>query len=155
MCWKRKEKKKPQVKKKPDVKKIYKTTDGYFTGNKEITKPRRVAVIDQRKDDGALSVVKIYSKKNKQGKMYMEGVTLSPQKHNSLTEASIVGNQVHIGVKNGKNYLPIYSRDFTESQDRLTKKEHRTIKRKAGGKNRKNRKTTKKKLKKWKKHFKE
>ncbi len=142
--------------KKPDVRKIYKTTDGYFTGNPKIKKPRRVAVVEQRKDDKALAVVKIYSKKGKEkGKKFIKGLTLSPKKHSSLTEDSIVGHQIIFGVKRGDSYTPIYKNDFSEVQDTLTKKEHRTIKRKAGGLNRENRKTSKKNVKRWKNHFKE
>ena len=39
-------------KKVSDKRKIYKTTDGYFTRNDKNTKPRRIAVVKQRKDDG-------------------------------------------------------------------------------------------------------
>ena len=44
---------------KSDVRKIYKTTDSFFTGRSDIDKTRRVAAVEQRKDDGALAVVKI------------------------------------------------------------------------------------------------
>lgn len=52
-------------KNKPAVGNIYKTTDGYFNNKENVKKTRRVAVIDQRKDDGALAVVKIYGKNGK------------------------------------------------------------------------------------------
>ena len=48
--------------KKTDVRKIYNTTDGYFNSRTDIKKPRKVAVIHQR-DDKAVAVVKIHSKK--------------------------------------------------------------------------------------------
>ena len=76
------------------VRKIYKTTDGYLSGRADIKKPRRVAVIDQRKDDGALAVVKIYSQKDKQGKAFLKRPVLKPKKHPSLSEPSIVGKKV-------------------------------------------------------------
>ncbi len=138
-----------------DVRKIYKTTDGYFTGNDKIKKPRRVAVIHQRKDDKALAVAKIYSKKGKEGKEgYIPGLTLTPQNHSSLAEDSIVGKQLHIGNKGVDNiYNPIFPRDLISTEDKLTKKEHRTISKKAGGTTRKNRATNKRKIKAWKKHF--
>ena len=59
----RKKKRGKRKKHKSAVRKIYKTTDGYLSGRADIKKPRRVAVIHQRKDDGALAVVKIFSKK--------------------------------------------------------------------------------------------
>jgi len=62
---KKKNASKKTAKKESDKRKIYKTTDGYFTGDEKIKKPRRVAVVEQSKDDGALAVCKIYSKKDK------------------------------------------------------------------------------------------
>lgn len=62
---KKKSETKPK-KQKSDVRKIYKTTDGYLAGNERSKKPRRVAVVKQRKDDGAMAVVKIYSKKRQE-----------------------------------------------------------------------------------------
>ena len=81
---KKKSETKPK-KQKSDVRKIYKTTDGYFTRSDKNTKPRRVAVVKQRKDDGAMAVVKIYSKKDKSGKAYVEKLVLKPENHSSLT----------------------------------------------------------------------
>lgn len=132
-----------------DVKKIYKTTDGLFTGRTDITKPRRVAAIEQRKDDGALAVVKIYSKKGRDGKLYIDKLVLKPEDHGSLTEDSIVGSKLLVGIKtkteSGEEYKPLFERDFTETGDRLTKKEHKAIK-----KGIRNKGTAKK----WRKHFK-
>lgn len=144
MCWKKKERKRS------DIKKIYKTTDGIFTGRPDINKPRRVAAIEQRKDDGALAVVKIYSKKGRDGKLYIDKFVLKPEDHGSLTEESIVGSKLLVGIKikteSGEEYKPLYERDFTETDDRLTKAEHKAIK-----KGLRNKGTVKK----WKKHFKE
>ncbi len=89
-------------KKQSDILKIYKTTDGFFTDNVKITKPRRVAVVDQRKDDNAVAVVTIFSKKGKTSDRFVERVTLKPKRHNSLTEKSVVENEVRIGVKDKK-----------------------------------------------------
>ena len=47
---------------KKDIRKIYKTTDGYFTSNEKIRKPRPIAVIHQR-DDKAVAIVKLHSAK--------------------------------------------------------------------------------------------
>ena len=60
-------------KKKSDVGKIYQTTDGFFNDKPHIKKPRRVVALQQRKDDGAIVVSKIYSKEEKKGTAYIEG----------------------------------------------------------------------------------
>ena len=112
--------------------------------------------MDQRKDDGALAVVKIYSKKNKKGKAYIGKLVLRPKDHSSLTEDSIVGSQIHIGRKgNDGQYKLIFAREMKPTNDKLTKKELRKIKKCGGGENKKNKKTTKRKLRRWKKHFKD
>ena len=113
---------------KKSVRKIYKTTDGLFNSRPEIKKPRRVAAIDQRKDDGALAVVKIYSKKDKSGKYIIDKLVLTPDKHSSLTEDSVIGNQVIFGVKDGNKFIPIYERDLKDTGDKLTRKEHKKVK---------------------------
>ena len=142
-------------KKKSDVRKIYKTTDGYFTQNDKIKKPRHVAVIDQRKDDGALAVTKIYSQEGKSGDLYLEKPVLTPKKHSALKENSIVGRHVQVATKGkDKKYKPIYSRDLEETGDKLTRKEHRQIKRNLGGTDKKRQESSKKLLKDWHNHFK-
>ena len=142
-------------KKQSDIGKIYKTTDGYFTKNSKQKKPRNVAVVEQRKDDGALAVCKIYSQEGKSGKSYIGDLILKPENHPSLKENSLVGRQILIGRKDREgNYTAIFSRDFTETSDKLTKKERKHIRKNAGGETRQNKKTNKKKIKKWKKHFK-
>lgn len=147
--------KKKSVKPKSDVRKIYKTTDGYFTRSDKNTKPRRVAVVKQRKDDGAMAVVKIYSKKDKSGKAYVEKLVLKPENHSSLTEDSIVGRRVYVGTKNKSGeYTPIFKGDLQETDDKLTRREHCIVMRQAGGETKQNRKTLKKTLGAWKKHFK-
>lgn len=147
--------KKKSGKPKSDVRKIYKTTDGYLAGNERSKKPRRVAVVKQRKDDGAMAVVKIYSKKDKSGKAYVEKLVLKPENHSSLTEDSIVGRRVYVGIKNkAGEYTPIFKGDMQSTSDALTKKEHRSVMKQAGGETKKNRKTLKKTLGAWKKHFK-
>ena len=144
-----------QKKQKSDVRKIYKTTDGYFTRSDKNTKPRRVAVVKQRKDDGAMAVVKIYSKKDKSGKAYVEKLVLKPENHSSLTEDSIVGRRVYVGTKNKSGeYTPIFKGDLQETDDKLTRREHCIVMRQAGGATKQNRKTLKKTLGAWKKHFK-
>lgn len=130
---------KMRPRRKSDVGKIYTTTDGYFTQNPAITKKRRVAVIDQRDSDGALAVTKIYSKydengKERKGKAYIPGLTLSPKKHSSLKKDSVVGTQVHIGTKKAgaktpaeKNYRPIYKWELKKTRDKLAKSELKTV----------------------------
>ena len=82
-------------KKKTDVKKIYKTTDGIFTGRADIDKPRRVAAIEQRKDDGALAVVKIRSRKGKGGKSYITGLVLKPKVRKGVGGAAKQHKKTH------------------------------------------------------------
>lgn len=142
-------------KKVSDERKIYKTTDGYFTRSDKNTKPRRVAVVKQRKDDGAMAVVKIYSKKDKNGKAYIEKLILKPENHSSLTEDSIVGRRVYVGTKNkAGEYTPIFKGDLQVTGDKLTKKEHRIVMKQAGGETKQHKKTSQKLLKSWEKHFK-
>ena len=139
-----------RTKKSSDVKKIYKTTDGMFTGRPDIDKPRRVATVAQRKDDGALAVVKIYSKKDRNGKAYIDKLVLKPEEHTSLTEESIVGSKVLVGVKvktkNGEEFKPLFRGDLVDTGDRLTTKEHKAVKKGVRNKGT---------VKKWRKHFKE
>jgi len=142
-------------KKVSDKRKIYKTTDGYFTRNDKNTKPRRIAVVKQRKDDGAMAVVKIYSKKDKSGKAYVEKLVLKPENHSSITEDSIVGRRVYVGTKNkAGEYTPIFRGDLQATEDKLTKKEHRIVMKQAGGETKQYKKTSRKLLKSWEKHFK-
>ena len=136
------------------VRKIYKTTDGYLSGRADIKKPRRVAVIDQRKDDGALAVVKIYKKANKNNNSTIKGFVLKPEKHPSLTEPSIVGKRVHIGVKEGNSYKAIYKNDLKETGDKLTFWERLLILFGVRGKTKRQKKAHKSLMKKWHNHFK-
>ena len=142
--------------KKKVVKKIYKTTDGIFNGRDDIRKPRPVAVVDQR-DDGALAVLKIHTKKGKDGKMYIDKLVLTPSKHSSLTEDSILEKRVYIGITKkgeGNVHLPIYSRDLEDMNDELTQKEYRQVMKGLKGDTRDKKNKHKKKMKKWHKHFK-
>lgn len=136
------------------VRKIFKTTDGYLSGRADIKKPRRVAVIDQRKDDGALAVVKIYKKANKNNNSTIKGLVLKPEKHPSLSEPSIVGKRVHIGVKEGNTYKPIKERDLKPTKDKLTFWERLLILFGVRGKTKSQKKAHKSLIKKWQNHFK-
>ncbi|MCD8309458.1 MAG: hypothetical protein LUD19_06360 [Clostridia bacterium] len=139
---------------KSDKRKIYKTTDGYFNDKAYIKKPRRVAVVHQRKDDGAVAVVKIYSKKEKKGKAYINNLTLKPDKHSSITEDSVVGSQVNFGVKSSNNnYRAIKTRDLVDTGDKLTTGEYRKVKKGIQNDTSQHRKTYKNTVKKWKNHF--
>lgn len=140
---------------KPDVGKFYKTTDGFFNNRNDITKPRTIVVVDQRIDDQAIAVSKVYSKKNRSGNAYIPDLVLHPEDHPSLTEDSIVGKSVHVAVKLGEDdYKAFSSRDFEPLDDKLSNEEMKKVKKGIGGTNKKNKKTTKRKLKNWKKHFK-
>ena len=153
---------KPKTKtapKKSAVRKIYKTTDGYFTNNPSSKKPRRVAVIKQRKDDGALVVCKIFKAKgkNQESSRFVQKLTLSPKKHKSLTEDSIVESVPRMGVKDKRKneFKIIQTRDFEPTGDKLTKKEHQAIINGLGGGNKKFEATHKESIKRWENHFKE
>lgn len=139
---------------KPDVGKFYKTTDGFFNNRDDITKPRTVVVIDQRIDDQAIAISKVYSKKNRSGKAYQD-LTLHPEDHPSLTEDSLVGTSIQIGRKIGKDdYKAIYPSDLQSLNDKLSNIELHKVKNGIGGTDKKHKQTAKRKLKKWKKHFK-
>ncbi|MBQ2714855.1 MAG: hypothetical protein IJF76_04410 [Clostridia bacterium] len=141
--------------KKSDVGKIYKTTDGFFNDKPHIKKPRRVVAVQQRKDDGALAVSKIYSKEEKKGTAYIEGLILYPEDHPSLDKESIVGSSVIFGVKKKDGtFKAIYKSDIIESNDKLTQKEIKTVQRKVQRDTKQHRKTYKSTVKKWKNHFK-
>lgn len=135
---------------KKDVRKIYKTTDGLFNSRPEIKKPRRVAAIDQRRDDGALAVVKIYSKKDKSGKYIIDKLVLTPDKHSSLTEDSVVGNQAIFGIKDGNTYRAILPSDMVDTGDKLTQREKRKVRKGVANDSPKHRKTYRKKRIRWK-----
>ena len=142
-------------KKGTDVRKIMKTTDGYFTKNYKIKKPRTVAVVMQRKDDGALAVVKIHSAEGKGREHFMEGIVLKADKHTALTEDSVVGKHIIVGTKDAnKKFSPIYARDLVDTQDKITSKERRKILKGVGGKDKKHHKSEMEKVKRWKKRFK-
>ena len=139
--------------KKTDVRKIYNTTDGYFNSRNDIKKPRKIAVIHQR-DDKAVAIVKIHSKKNKKGNAFISNVVLKPKKHKSLTEDSIVSNTLIYGRKFDKTKYPIYPTDFVDSNDKLTYYEYKKIKKKVNGDSKQHKITRNNTLKRWKKHFK-
>ena len=147
---------------KPDkTGRIYKTTDGYLSGRSDIKKPRNIAAIEQRADDGALAVVKIYSlngkeKKSKKGKNYIPDLVLSPKEHAALKEDSIVGRQVIVGIKqgNGKPPKSILPRELQATNDKLTKKELKKIQAEVHNDTPEHRETFKEKMKSWRNHFK-
>lgn len=138
---------------KKDIRKIYKTTVGYFNTRLDIKKPRNVAVIHQR-DDKAVSVVKIHSKKEKKGKAYIPNLVLKPKKHKSLSEDSIVGNTLIYGRKFDNKKYPIYPTDLVETNDKLSFLEYSRIKHKVNADTNQHKKTRNKTLKRWRNHFK-
>lgn len=145
---------------KKDKRKIFKTTDGYFTDRADIKKPRRVAAIDQRRDDGALAVVKIYSAKGKGGRRFVEKLILTPEKHSSLKEDSLVGNRVYLGIKTkdekGQDtYKPIFRSDLESTDDKLKQSEYQKIKKGTKGITKQQQKNHRDRMRKWHKHFKD
>lgn len=139
---------------KKDVRKIYKVADGYFNGREDIKKQRPVAAVDQRQDDGALAIVKIHTKKEKRKGVCIENLVLTPTKHKSLTENSIVEKNVRVGRKTKNGHSPIYARDLTTTSDKLTRKEYSKIKKGLRGKTAEQKAKHKEKMKKWHRHFK-
>ena len=149
-----------KTRKKNAVGQIYKTTDGVLSGNGRVKKKRRVAVVEKRKDDGALAVVKIYKKtgkeeKQKEGKTYIPNLTLTPKKHKSLTEDSIVGRKVFFGKKgeDGK-YKAFYPMDLIDTEDKLTRKELKRIKKEVHNDTPQHRALYERKKEDWENHFK-
>ena len=140
--------------KQKDKRRIYLTTDGFFNNRPHIKKPRRIAVVDQRRMDGALAVVKIYSAEGKTGTDYIGDLILTPDKHSSLTKNSIVGRQVYIGIKKNNTFVPLYRGDFEPTEDMLTHREYRAVRRNMGGPTRENKRTAKRTIRKWKRGFK-
>lgn len=123
-------------KKKSDIGKIYWTNDGYFTQheNPKKTKPRPVAVVDQRKSDGALAVAKLHKKDGKSGKDCIDGLVIKASEHTSLKDDSIVERRVIIGTRKSgvksesdKNHRPIFARELTPTNDKLTKAEMEAV----------------------------
>lgn len=134
--------------------KIYKTTEGFLGDYPLNKKRRRVAVVEQREDDGAVAIVKIFSKKGRNGKAFIANLILTPEEHKSLTENSIVGSQVIIGIKqkNG-TYKPIFTRELTETGDALTEEEMEAVKKGVHNDTPQHRETYKKRMKRWRRHF--
>lgn len=123
-------------KKKSDIGKIYWTNDGYFTQheNPKKTKPRPVAVVDQRKSDGALAVAKLHKKDGKSGKDCIDGLVIKASEHTSLKDDSIVERRVIIGTRKSgvkseteKNHRPIFKGDLMPTNDKLTKSELKSV----------------------------
>ncbi len=142
------------------IKKIYVTTDGYFSNRPDIKKSRLIAVLEQREDDGAIAIVKIFSKDGKEqkiGKTFIPGLILRPSEHPAISKESIVGRQVIIGVKRNNQTKPksLYPNDFEDTGDKLTDIEYKKIKEEVHNDEPKFRNSFNKKLRKWFNHFKE
>lgn len=150
--------KKATIKKESAVRKIFKTTDGALSNAPRVKKERNVAAIEQRKDDGALAVVKIFSEEGKEekiGKTFIPNLVLTPEQHSALTKRSIVGRQVIVGIKQGDSFKPIFIGDLEKTDDKLTRRELRKIRKQVNNNSHKNRRTYKKKIKRWRRHFKD
>ena len=139
--------------KRSDVRKIYKTTDGYFTSNFKIKKPRRVAVLYQR-DDGAVILVRIHSKKGKDLKNFVPNFTLKSKKHKSLSEDSIVYNKLIFGRKVNGKFEKIHPNDFIYLDDKLSYSELFKLRRKINSNKFKHKISKYKLIRKWNNHFK-
>lgn len=132
---------------------IMKTTDGFLGNKPHIKKTRSVAIVDQRKSDGAVAVVKISKKTGKEekiGKNFIPNLELEPSEHPALTETSIVGRQVIFGIKINGEFKPIFVRDLKNTNDKLTRKELKQIRKEVHNLMREHRKAYKKKRRKWK-----
>lgn len=140
--------------KKSDVGKIMKTTDGYFNNRQDIKKERNVAVVAQRKDDGAVAVVKIRSEKEGRQNTSIKGVTLKPGKHPALSETSLVEKNLRVSrTVNGKKKI-LKPAEMKETGDKLRPGERRKIMRGLKGPTKDNKVKTTQKIKRWRKHFK-
>lgn len=142
------------------VGKIFKTTDGFFGKRTDIKKPRNVAVVEQRKDDGAVAVVKVHSKSGKEekiGKTFIPNLVLKPEEHPALTKESIVNRQVIVGVSRNGATKPrsIFPEDFQGTGDALTSEELKKVQEEVHNDEPQHRETYRKKMEKWRKHFKE
>ena len=138
-------------------KKLYLTTDGFFTDRPDIRKERTVAEVLRRNSDGAIAVVKIYSKEGKEekiGKTFIPGLVLKPEDHPTLTEDSIVGREVFFGVKqqNGQ-YRAFYASDFQSTEDSLSITELQKILREVHNDAANHRATYENKRRNWRNHF--
>lgn len=82
-------------------------------------------------------------------------MVLSPKKHKSLKEDSVVSSNPIVATKgrDGK-FKAIHTRDFKPTKDKLTKKEHRHIMDNLGGGIEKHKKTSNELLQNWEKYFK-
>ncbi|MDE7162788.1 MAG: hypothetical protein K2O44_01755 [Clostridia bacterium] len=117
-------------------------------------KSRSVAAIKQRKNDGAVVLVKLSKLEGKEGKIgktFIPGVILKPKNHPSLTKDTVVGRETVMGIKQSDStYKPIYPNDLENTNDKLTNKELRKVRRGVHNAKPKHRKTYKRKLKNWK-----
>ncbi len=139
------------------VGKIMKTTDGFLGNRPNIKKPRRVAVVEQREDDGAVAIVRIFKKRGKRADdphAYVQELTLLPQDHTSLTEESIVEAKVILGVNTEQGKKAIFPSDLSEVDDKLTDKELSHIQNGVHNDTEQHRQTFLNKLQKWFNHFK-
>ena len=118
-----------------------------------------MAVVDQRKDDGALALVKIHSEEGKKPNVYIEGVVLTTSEHSALKEVSIIENRVYYGIKRKENgqvvRIPIYKGDLTATDDRLTDSELEKVNKGIQGKTTEKQEKHKAKMQKWHNHFKD
>lgn len=74
-----------EEKKKNYTNKILQSSDGFIAGLDKKIKPRKVLVVSQR-DDDALTISKLYSKKGKNTKNIINKIILSPKNHSFLTK---------------------------------------------------------------------
>lgn len=111
---------------KTTIGKIYKVTDGYFSFSKTSKKPRRVIVVDERRD-GALAVVKLYSKENKNPEHYLAAPILSTNNHKSLTKDTILDRNIKISRRKNKKIKLIKENNLKSLNDKLSFNEMKTM----------------------------
>ena len=134
-----------------------KTTDGFLGDKPHIKKTRRVAVVEQREDDGAVALVRIFKKKGKRADdphAYVQELVLLPDNHSSLTEESIVEAKVILGIQTAnKQKKSIYPDDLSATDDKLTDQELKHIQENVHNDKEQHRETFLNKLKRWFNHF--
>ena len=77
---------------------------------------------------------RVHARNGKGRRRKAQGLVLSPKKHKSLKEDSVVSSNPIVATKgrDGK-FKAIHTRDFKPTKDKLTKKEHRHIMKNLGG----------------------
>ena len=84
----------------------------------------------------------------------MQTPVLLPKNHKVLTDISIFEDHVIVATKKDGKFKAIFTRDFTPTNDSLTKKEYKTVMENLGS-TAQHQETNRRQLQRWKKHFKD